>query len=144
ASIEAQAAAQKNELESRRTALAAAQATNDATLEDERRAGNETLLPLLRERAAATQAATDAAAKTQGMGDAVAKALDSDSSQVERDYQRNQARAHLDLFFKLTKLSPEKTDQYVDLEVEMNRRQDERIAGLLNGTLSVADAVRQR
>ncbi len=48
------------------------------------------------------------------------------------------------MFFKLTKLSPEKVDQYVDLEIEMKRRQDERMAGLLNGTLSVADAVTQR
>ncbi|HEX4265236.1 MAG TPA: hypothetical protein VH597_12940 [Verrucomicrobiae bacterium] len=144
ASAEAQAAAQRNELESRRAALAAAEETNAATLEAERRAGNETLLPLMRERAAATQAALDAAAKSQGMGNAVAKALDSDPSQAERDYQRNQTRANLDLFFKLTKLSPEKTGQYVDLEVEMKRRQDERMAGLSSGTLSVADAVSQR
>jgi len=144
ASVEAQVAAQRNELESRRAALAAAQETNAETLEAERQAGNETLLPLLRERAAATQAALDAAAKSQGMGNAVAKALDSDPSQVERDYQRDQTRANLDLFFKLTKLSPEKVSQYVDLEVEMKRRQDARMAGLLNGTLSVADAVSQR
>lgn len=144
ASAEAQAAAQRNELESQRAALAAAQETNAATLETERRAGNELLLPLMRERAAATRAAEDAVAQSQGVGNAVAKALDSDPSQVERDYQRNQTRAHLDLFFKLTKLSPEKADQYVDLEVEMKQRQDQRIAGLLNGTLSVADAVSQR
>jgi len=143
-SVEAQAAAQRNELESRRAALAAAQEKNSATLEAERRAGNEVLLPLMRERAAATQAAADEATKTEGMGNAVAKALNSDSSQVERDYQRNQTRANLDVFFKLTKLSPEKVDQYVDLEIEMKRRQDERMAGLLNGTLSVADAVTQR
>ena len=144
ASAEAEAAAQRNELESQRAALAAAAETNSETLEAERRAGNETLLPLMRERAAA-QAALDAAAKTGGSGDAAAKASDgSDPSQVERDYQRNQTRANLDLFFKLTKLSPEKAGQYVDLEVEMKRRQDERVAGLLNGTLSVADAVSQR
>ncbi|HWC61077.1 MAG TPA: hypothetical protein VHC44_15385 [Verrucomicrobiae bacterium] len=145
ATVEAKVAAQRIELESRRAALAAAQETNAETLETERRAGNEMLLPLMRERAAATQAASAAAAKTQGLGSALAKALDdSDPSQVERDYQRNQARAQLDLFFKLTNLSPEKVDQYVDLEIEMNRRQNERIAGLLGGTLSVADAVRQR
>jgi len=144
ASLEAQAAAQRNELESRRAELAAAQEKNDATLEAERRAGNETLIPLMRERAAATQVASDAAAKSQGMGSAVAKALDSDPSQVEKDYQRNRTRANLDVFLKLTQLSPEKADQYVDLETEMRRRQDERIAGLLNGSLSVADAVKQR
>jgi hypothetical protein len=145
ASVEAQAAAQRTELESRRAALAAAVETNAATLEGERLAGNERLLPLMRERAAATQAASDAAAKTQGMGSALAKALDdSDPSQVERDYQRKQTRANLDVFFKLANLSPEKADRYVDLEVEMKRRQDERMAGLTSGTLSVADAVRQR
>ena len=142
--VEAQAAAQRTELETRSAALAAAQETNASTIEAERLAGNETLLPLMRERAAATRAALAAAAKSQGTGNAVAKALDSDPAQVERDYQRNQTRANLDLFFKLTKLSPEKAGQYVDLEVEMKRRQDERIAGLLSGTLSVADAVSQR
>jgi hypothetical protein len=145
ASVEAQAQAQKEELESRRAALDAAQQKNAETLEAERRAGNETLLPLMRERAAATQAALDAAAKTQGLGSALAKALDdSEQSKVERDYQRNQTRANLDLFFKLTKLSPEKADKYVDVEVEMKRRQDERITALSRGTLSVAEAVRQR
>jgi hypothetical protein len=141
AALEAQVAAQKNELESRRAALAAAQDMNTETREAERRAGNETLLSLMRERAAATQAASDTASKTPGM----AKVLDdSDPAQVEKDYQRNQTRANLDQFFKLTNLSPEKASQYVDLEVEMKRRQDERMKGLLNGTLSVADAVKQR
>jgi hypothetical protein len=142
ASVKAQAAAQKDELESQRAALAAAEETNAETLDAERRAGNETLLPLMRERAAAARAAAD---KTEGTGNALTKAVgDSDPSQVERDYQRSQTRANLDLFFKLTKLSPEKMDQYVDLDVEMKRRQDERIKGLLNGTLSVANAVSQR
>jgi hypothetical protein len=145
ASVEAQAQAQKDELESRHAALEAAQEKNAKTLEAERRAGNETLLPLMRERAAATQADSDAAAKTQGAGSALAKALDdSEQSKVEKDYQRNQTRANLDQFFKLTNLSPEKAEQYVDVEVEMKRRQDERMTALLRGTLSVADAVRQR
>jgi hypothetical protein len=145
ASVEAQAQARKDELESRRAALEAAREKNAKTLEAERRAGNETLLLLMRERAAATQAASDAAAKTQGVGNALAKVLDdSEQSQVERDYQRNQTRANLDQFFKLTNLPPEKADQYVNVEVEMKRRQDERMTGLLRGTLSVADAVRQR
>src|SRR6516164_8060739 len=74
ASVEAQAQVQKDELESRRAALEAAQQTNAETLEAERRTGNQTLLPLMRERAAASQAASDAAAKTQG--NAPAKVLD--------------------------------------------------------------------
>ena len=144
AALEAQAAAQKNELESRRAALAAAQETNNATLEAERQAGNATLIPLMRERAAATRAASDTAVNSQGAGNALARALNADPSQVEKDYQSNQMRANLDVFLKLTHMSPEKAGQYVNLEVEMKQRQDARIAGLLAGTLSVADAVKQR
>ena len=94
------------------------------------------LLKLRGEVAAARRAASDTAAKTPG--------LRNGSEQSQEDYQRNQTRADLDQFFKLTHLSPEKADQYVNLEVEMKRRQDERLKGLLSGTLSVADAVRQR
>ncbi len=93
------------------------------------------LLKLRGQVTAASRAAADAAVKTQGLGN---------GSQVEPDYQRNQTRANLETFFKLTNLSPEKADQYVNLEVEMKRRQDERMKALLGGTLSVADAVRQR
>src|SRR5215831_9914318 len=93
------------------------------------------LLKLRGQVAAASQAAAaNATAKTQSRGN------NSDQPQTDQDYQ--QARAHLDQFFKLTNLSPDKADQYVNLEVEMNRRKAERMAALLNGTLSVADAVR--
>jgi hypothetical protein len=143
ASVEAQAQARKDELESQRATLEAAQATNAETLEAERRAGDQTLLRLMRERAAAAKTASDAAEKTQDSGNSPAKAVD-EQSQVERDYQRNQTKANLDLFFKLTKLPPEKAEQYVDVEVEMKRRQDARITALLHGTMSVADAVSQR
>ena len=85
--------------------------------------------------AVASRAAAEATAKTHDVRN---------DSEPSRDDQRNQARAHLETFFKLTNLSREKADQYVDLEVEMKRRQDERMAALLGGTLSVADAVRQR
>jgi RNA polymerase sigma factor (sigma-70 family) len=96
------------------------------------------LLKLRGEVTAAARAAADAAAKPRNPRN------NPESSQAEADNQRNQARAHLDQFFKLTNLSPEKADQYVDLEVEMKRRQNERMKGLLSGTLSVAEAVRQR
>jgi RNA polymerase sigma factor (sigma-70 family) len=92
------------------------------------------LLRLRREVTAASQAAADA--KTRSLGN--------NSEQSQSDAQRDKTRANLDQFFKLANLSPEKADQYVNLEVEMKRRQDARMAALLNGTLSVADAVRQR
>ncbi len=94
------------------------------------------LLKLRGELTAASRTAADVAPKTRSLRN------NSEPSQV--DAQRNQTRANLDQFFKLANLSPEKADQYVNLEVEMKRRQDARMAGLLNGTLSVADAVRQR
>lgn len=96
------------------------------------------LLNLRGQVAAASRAAADAAAKTQGLGNR------SEQSQVDWDDKRNEARAHLDQFFKLTNLSREKADQYVDLEVEMKRRQEERMKALLGGTLAVDDAARQR
>lgn len=85
--------------------------------------------------ATAARAAADAAAKTPDLRNGPEQSGDS---------QRNQTRANLETFFKLTNLSREKADQYVDLEVEMKRRQDERMKALLGGTLSVAEAVRQR
>jgi RNA polymerase sigma factor (sigma-70 family) len=94
------------------------------------------LLKLRGEVTAASQAAAVAAAKSRSAGN------NSEASQL--DAQRVQARAHLDQFIKLANLSPEKADQYVNLEVEMNRRQDDRMKALLSGTLSVAEAVRQR
>src|SRR5262249_39635299 len=62
----------------------------------------------------------------------------------QADAQRNQIRANLDQFFKLANMSPEKAEKYVNLELEMKQRQDARTAALLDGSLSVADAVRQR
>jgi RNA polymerase sigma factor (sigma-70 family) len=99
---------------------------------------NQNELLNLRGRVTALQAAAEATGKTQGSRNGA------DPSQMDRDAQRSQTRANLNTFFKLANMSPDKAEQYVDLEVEMRRRQDERLAGLLQGTLSVADAVRQR
>lgn len=121
-----------------------ADATNqlaDLLAENTRMKSNPERNELLRLRgqvAAASRATADAAAKTQGLRNGP------EQSQGERDDQRKQTRANLDTFFKLTNLSPEKADQYVDLEVEIKRRQNERMKALLGGTLSVAEAVRQR
>jgi RNA polymerase sigma factor (sigma-70 family) len=93
------------------------------------------LLKLRGEVTAASRAAADASAKTQSLRN---------GSQAEPDYERNQTRTNLDQFFKLANLSPEKAEQYVTLEVEMKRRQNERMTALLGGNLSVAEAVRLR
>jgi len=94
------------------------------------------LLKLRSEVTAASRSAADAAAKSRALG--------SNSGQSQLDVLREQTRSNLDQFIKLTNLSPEKADQYVNLEVEMKQRQSDRMAALLGGTLSVADAVRQR
>jgi hypothetical protein len=96
------------------------------------------LLRLRGEVTAASRAAADAAAKMRGLRNG------SGQSPEDGDSQRNQTRANLETFFKLTNLPAEKAERYVDLEVEMKRRQDERMKALLNGSLSVAEAVRQR
>ena len=145
AEVEAQVQAGEQEAESRRSALAAAEERNREVVEAERRAGNQGLLTLMRERAAVGKPASDAAGKEHALGNALAGVLDSpDQQQVERNYMRDQMRANLDVFFRMTKLSPEKMDQYLDLEIDNQRRDAERMAALLRGSMSVTDALSQR
>ena len=145
AEIETQIRAGEQESESRRSALAAAEQKNSEVVEAEGRAGNQRLLTLMRERAAATKSASEAGAKVRTFGDAVAGALDSpDQQQVERNYMRDQMRANLDVFFKLTNLSPEKKEQYIDLGIDTKLRDADRTAALLRGSMSVTDALSQR
>ena len=145
AGVEAQIRAEAQELESRRSAVTAAEQRNREVVETEGRAGNERLLALMRERAAATRSPSESAAKTHTFGSALASVLDSpDQQQVEKDSQRDQMRANLDLFFRMTKLSPEKIEQYLDLEIDNKRRDSDRMAALLHGSMSVADALSQR
>jgi len=146
AGVEVQIRAEEQELESRRSAVKAAEQRNREVIEAEGRAGNERLLALMRERAAASRSASESAAqKTRTFGGALASALDSpDPQQVEKNYMRDQMRANLDVFFKFTKLSPEKTEQYLDLEVDHKQRDSDRMAALLRGSMSVADALSQR
>lgn len=94
------------------------------------------LLKLRGQVGVAAQVAADATAKMQSLG------TNSAPSQLEAE--RNETRAHLRAFFNLANLPPDKADQYVNLEVDMQQRQDARLKALLAGTLSVADAVRQR
>ena len=145
AGIEAQVRAGEQELESRRSAFAAAGQRNREVVEAEGRAGNERLVALMRERAAAARSASEFAARTHTFGDALAGVLDSpDQQQVEKNYMRDQMRANLDVLFKMTKLSPEKIEQYLDLETDNKRRDADRMAALLRGSMSVADALSQR
>ena len=99
----------------------------------------------MRERAAAAKSASDAASKANAFGNALASVLDSpDQQQVEKDYIRDDMRANLDVFFKLTNLSPEKKEQYIDLGIDTKLRDADRTAALLQGSMSVADALSQR
>src|SRR4051812_32427083 len=141
--VEAEAQAQSRKIETRQDALAALQQRNSELVEAERRAGNETLLSLMRERAAAAAIARSnsaAAAETKGVGGALAKVLDSAGQQeIERESIRNKTRAGMGLFFKLVHLPPEKTDQFIDLEVEKESRKARRTAALLRGDMALAD-----
>ena len=145
ASIAAQARTTSQELESRTADLAALEQRNRELAETERRAGNETLLALMRERSAVTLADSKAASETHDVGGALAKVLASPEQwETEREYLRNKIRSGMGLFFKTANMSPEKIDEYIDLQIDMKRREADRMAGLLQGTTAVADALRQR
>ena len=145
AEIEAQIGAAERESESRRSALAAAEQRNRQAVDDEGRAGNQGLLALMRERAAVAKSASEATTETRTFGNALAGVLDSaDQKQADKKYLRDQMRASLELFFKMTKLSPEKMDQYLDMEIDAKQRDSDRLAALLRGSMSVADALSQR
>jgi hypothetical protein len=148
ANVEAEARAESQKIETRQAALAALEKRNSELVEAERRAGNETILSLMRERAAAAAVARSnsaAAAERKDVGGALAKVLDSDGQQdVEREAIRNRMRSGMGVFFKLVNLSPEQRDQYIDLGVEIESRKARRTAALLRGDMAVADALRER
>ena len=144
-SLQAQAQSQAAELESRRSALEALEQRNRELAEAERRAGNETLLSLLRERNMATLAAGPAASETLTAGSARGKLLDSpDQWAVAQEYLRSEKRANLGQFFRLAHLSPEKSEQYIDFEVEMERRKADRLSALRQGKIEFAAASQAR
>jgi hypothetical protein len=77
--------------------------------------------------------------------DALATVLDSPGQQdIERESIRNRMRADMGLFFNLVHLSPEKINQYIDLEIERQLRNTRRTAALLRGDTALADAQRER
>ena len=145
ASVRAASEAQQRELDSRQAELDELSAKNQQLQETETRAGNETLLALMRERAAATRAATESAPPNRGVGAALTRVLDStEQRDAEREHLANKIRADMGTFFRLANLSPEKVDQFVAFSVEAEQRKAARLSALLHGTLSVADAIRER
>jgi hypothetical protein len=145
AAVQTEIRKSSQEFESRRAVLAALEQRNNELAEAERRAGNGTLLSLMRERAAATKADLEATSKTRSVGTALASVLDSPEQwDVDREHMRNDMRANLKLFFDLLNLPAEKREQYMDLQIEKKRRESDRIAALLRGNLTLADALRER
>jgi hypothetical protein len=133
------------QLEERRSALEAGEQRYHELAEAERRAGNGTLLTLMRERAAATRADLDAAAETRSVGPALASILESPEQQaLDQEHRRHNLRAEQNLFFNLLNLPAEKREAYIDLQIEKERRQSARTAALLRGTLALDDALRER
>jgi hypothetical protein len=120
-------------------------ASNHELQETEARAGNETLRALMRERAAATRNTSEAGSPNRSVGAAMGKVLEDHGLQdVERERLGNKIRADMATFFKMANLPPEKVDQFVAFSVEAEQRKAARFSGLLHGTLSVNDAIRER
>jgi hypothetical protein len=149
ASVTAQLEAQRQEFALHRPALDAAEQRNRDLQEAERRAGNGTLLSLMRERnafsMAASRAAAEASEKSPAFGVALAKTLESqEHRQANEDSRRAEMRVGLYQFFKLLNLTPENREAYIDLNIDKDRRQAERLAALLQGRITVTQALNER
>ena len=147
AAIETEARAQNEKIQSRQETLASLQQRNTQLLETEGQAGNRTLASLVRERAAAEAVArsNSAAAEKRSVRGATAQVLENAGQQeIEREALRARTRANMGLFFKLVELSPEKMNQYIDLEAEKESRKSRRTADLLRGNKTLEDALRER
>ena len=148
-SLTPQIDAQRQKLASRQQALEALEQQNRELEDAERQAGNQTLLALMRERntfsMAASQAAAQAAEKSHAFGSALAKTLDcSEHRQANEDSRRAQMRVGLYQFFTLRNLPPERREAYIDLNIQNERRQAERLSALLQGRMTVDEAARER
>src|SRR4051794_33096627 len=75
AEVDAQVRAAEQESESRRSKLEATEQRNREVVEAEGHAGNEQLLTLMRERAAASRSTSESAAQPRTVGDALATVL---------------------------------------------------------------------
>jgi hypothetical protein len=143
--VRAELEVQQRELDARQAALDELVAKSQQLQETETRAGNETLLALMRERAASAQAAGESAPQNRGVGAALAKVLEDPLQRdAEQEHLRNQIRAGMGTFFRLANLSPQKVEEYIDFSVEAERRKTARLSALLHGTMTVADAIRER
>jgi len=142
--VETQLRDRDREFEPQRTQLAALEKKNDELVEAERRAGNQALLALMRERSAITMSNSQEA-EAHSLGGVLAKVLDNpDQQEIDREATRNQMKASMGVFFNLIHLSPEGIDRYIDLQIEMDKRNADRTSALLRGQMTVADALQQR
>jgi hypothetical protein len=145
AAFEKQAPLMEARLETNRLALAQLEKRNHELEEAERRAGNQTLVSLMRERNAVSLASGQAESKTHSVRNVLAGALENpEQQQLELEYLRNQGRAGLSQFFKLKNVPPEKQEQYIDLQIAMEQRQTARLSALLQGKMTVAEARSQQ
>jgi hypothetical protein len=143
--MQAQLLSASDSFESRKMSFSALERQSAELQEAERRAGNETLLALMRERANTTRTALDAAAQAHCVGNALARVLDNpDQQDVERESRRIEMRAGLGTLFKLLNASPEQMNAYIDLSLDDEQRKSERMSALLQGRLTVEQALRQR
>jgi len=144
-SVRAQLRSESQALESRKLAVDALEQQSAELQHAERRAGNQALLSLMRERAAATRDALDATAEAHSMGNALARVLDNpDQQELERESKRLETRAGLGTLFRLLNASPEQIDAYVEMTLDQEQRKSERMSALLQARLTVDQALRQR
>jgi hypothetical protein len=148
ASVTAQIEAQKQKLASRRQALDASERRNRELQEAERRAGNQTLLSLMRERnefsMAAAQATAEAARKSHPFAVALATTIESpEHRRANEDSRRAEMRVGLYQFLKLLNLPADKSEAYIELNVQKEQRQADRLSELLQGKITLDEATRE-
>jgi hypothetical protein len=94
---------------------------------------------------AASQSAAQAAGKSHAFGVALAKTLESPEHQQANDNSRRaEMRVGLYQLFKLLNLPPDKSEAYIDLNIEKERRQADRLSALLQGKITVDEAEHER
>jgi hypothetical protein len=143
--LQAELQSKQQEIEEHREPLAQAEEKYNALSDAERRAGNETLLSLMRERAAVTKINSEADSDSGSDHGSLAK-LNAAASQQDVDQKaaRDKMRADMHVFFTLSHLSAEQIDRYIDMQMELDQRKANRTSALLQGQMQLADALRQR
>lgn len=137
--------AAKEELARSQAALAELERHNSELAQAERRAGNATLLSLMRERAATTQTLLDAELRARGVVGAIALLSGNpEQRSLDRERIRNAVKANSLPFVKRRQLSPEKANEYIEVVTEYSCRQADLVAALLNEKIPFQEALRQR